>query len=354
MNMLYNEKFEENNIMIVDDSPTSVMFLERMLRQYGFRNILPVTDPRTVIEKYLEYAPDLLLLDLVMPYLDGFDILEQLDKLNESSYLPVIVITSQNDKENKLKALALGAQDFIGKPFDDSEVLTRISNFLNVRQMQNKIKNYNLWLEEKIRENNEEISALQTDLILRLLRAADSRDHTTGGHIARIGQYTYTISRALGLSEAKSKMMAEASKMHDIGKIGIPDEILLKPGKLNDEEWETMKTHTLKGAEILKDSHSEEIRLAEEIALTHHEKWDGTGYPYGYKGEEIPLSGRIMALIDVFDALLNDRPYKKAWDLEQTVLYIQTESGRQFDPKVVVAFMESLPKFTEIYHSFQY
>lgn len=354
MNILFKEKFEENNIMIVDDSPTSVMLLEKMLRQYGFKNILSITDPRMVMEEYLEFQPDLLLLDLVMPYLDGFDILEQLDELNESTYLPVIVITSQNDKENKLRALSLGAQDFIGKPFDDSEVITRINNFLNVRQMQNKIKNYNLWLEEKIRENNEEISALQTDLILRLLRAAESRDYNTGGHITRIGEYAYILSRAIGMTETKSKKMSEACKMHDIGKIGIPDGILLKPAKLNDEEWEIMKTHTLKGADILKDSPSDDLKLAEEIALTHHEKWDGTGYPNGLKGENIPLSGRIMALIDVFDALLNDRPYKKAWDFEQTVFYIQTESGRHFDPKIVSAFMESLPKFKEIYHSFQY
>ena len=353
MNILYNEKYEDNKIMIVDDSPTSVMFLERMLSQYGFKNIVSVGDPRMVMEKYLEYEPDLLLLDLVMPYLNGFDILEQLDELTESSYLPVIVITSQNDKENKLKALSLGAQDFIGKPFDDSEVLTRISNFLNVRQMQNKIKNYNQWLEEKIRENNEEISALQTDLILRLLRAAETRDYNTGGHIIRIGKYAYILSRALGMSEEKSRKMAEACKMHDIGKIGIPDGILLKNGKLTDEEWEIMKTHSVKGAEMLRDSPSDNLKLAEEIALTHHEKWDGSGYPNGLKGEDIPLSGRIMALIDVFDALLNDRPYKKAWNMEQTVFYIQTESGRHFDPKIVVAFMENLTKFTEVYHSFQ-
>jgi putative two-component system response regulator len=352
MNVLYNEKFEENKIMIVDDSPTSLMFLEKMLRQYGFKNVLAVNDSRLAIEKYLEFDPDLLLLDLVMPHVDGFAILEQLDELNESSYLPVIVITSQNDRENKLRALTLGAQDFIGKPYDDSEVLTRINNFLNVRQMQNKIKNYNLWLEDKIRENNEEITALQTDLILRLLRAAESRDYNTGNHITRIGEYAYVLSRALGISEEKSKMMSEACKMHDIGKIGIPDGILLKNDKLSSEEWETMKTHTLKGAEILKDSPADNIRLAEEIALTHHEKWDGSGYPNGLKGEEIPLSGRIMALIDVFDALLNDRPYKKAWTLEQTVFYIETESGKHFDPRIVAVFLGNLPKFTEIYRSF--
>lgn len=353
MNMLHSEKFEENKIMIVDDSPTSVMFLEKMLRQYGFKNILAINDSRMVIEKYMDFEPDLLLLDLVMPHFDGFDVLEQLDELNESSYLPVIVITSQNDKENKLKALSMGAQDFIGKPFDDSEVITRINNFLNVRQMQNKIKNYNQWLEDKIRENNDEITALQTDLILRLLRAAETRDFNTGGHITRIGEYAYILSQALGMSEERSQTLSDACKMHDIGKIGIPDGILLKPAKLNDEEWETMKTHTLKGAEILKGSPSENIKLAEEIALTHHEKWDGTGYPNGLKGEDIPLSGRIMALIDVFDALLNDRPYKKAWDLEQTIFYIQTENGRHFDPRIVKAFMENLSKFKEIYHSFQ-
>jgi Response regulator containing a CheY-like receiver domain and an HD-GYP domain len=341
---------EEHKIMVVDDNPANVKVLEKILKYNGYSNIRSITDSRKVLEQYIEYRPDLMLLDLMMPHMDGFEILEKL-KCVEEGYLPVIVVTAQNGREDRLKALELGAQDFIGKPLDSSEVLTRIRNFLKIRSKQNQMHDYNLWLEDKVRQETGEYYQLEMEVVDKLVRAAECRDYNTGSHIDRIEDYACTLCQALGLEAEQSRILSFACKMHDIGKIGIPDEILLKPGKLSSQEWEIMKQHSQKGAELLKGSSSKIILMAEEIARTHHEKWDGTGYPNGLQEEEIPFSGRIMALIDVFDALLSERPYKEAWDFDQTILYILSESGKHFDPAVVEAFTKSIKEFERIYRS---
>jgi putative two-component system response regulator len=340
-------------ILIIDDNPANVMLLERMLKISGYRNIATTTDSRLAVEMYQSLKPDLVMLDLQMPYYDGFEILEQLNKVKHGDYLSVIVITAQNDKENLLKALNLGVKDFFGKPFDTNEVVMRIRNMLEIRMLHNQICEQNQRLEEKVVERTRELGQLQMEFIERLLRAAEFRDNDTGLHIKRIGLYASAIAKAAGLPEEFCKCIEYASMMHDIGKIGISDEILLKPGKLDADEWVKMKTHTYKGAQILSGSSDEVLKLAEEIALTHHEKWDGSGYPEGIQGEKIPISGRITAICDVFDALVSKRPYKEAWDVEAAVAEIQKGKGFHFDPHLVDVFIQCFPRIMEIKERFE-
>jgi putative two-component system response regulator len=338
----------DSKILIADDHPANVMLLDKILKINGFSETLSITDSRDIMKAFNKFQPDLLLLDLKMPYLDGFDILRSLNEEMNTSYLPVIVISAQDDMTNRLKALEMGAQDFISKPFNNSEVMLRVSNFLDLQFYNNNIKNKNIILEKSIQKKNDELNRMQDEVMNRLLRAIEFRDHETGDHINRISEYTTIIAKGLGLLEENIDKLTYASLMHDIGKIGVPDEVLNKPGTLNNSEWEQMKTHTVKGAEILENSGSKVIQLAEQIALTHHEKWDGTGYPEGLSGTNIPLSGRIVAIVDVFDALMSERPYKKAWKFEAAVNYLQEQSGKHFDPDVVKAFFENLPEIKKV------
>jgi len=330
-------------ILIVDDHPANLLLLEKLLVISGFHNIKTTTDSRETLELYTKFKPDLLLLDFRMPYLDGFQVMEQLNSYKEDDYLPIVMITAQDDREHRLKALKTGAKDFIVKPFDHAEVIMRIRNNLEIRLLYNEVRLHNHQLEEKVQDRIKEFQELQIELIQRLVLAAEFRDSETGNHIVRMSMYTYELGKVVGLPEKECKLLLYASMMHDIGKIGIPDNILLKPGKLIPKEWEIMKTHAYKGAQILKGSSSEIIKMAEQIALTHHEKWDGSGYPQGLKGEEIPLVGRITAICDVFDALISERPYKQAWPKEMVISEMERGSGIHFDPFLVKAFFEILP-----------
>jgi len=348
-------EFIKNNskILIVDDMASNVFLLEQLLIINGFSNIVKLTDSREVLNTFIAIKPDLVLLDLKMPHLDGFEILEQLNAISADDYLSVIVITAQSDKENRLKALQMGAKDFIGKPFDHAEVIMRVTNMLEIRMLHNAAKESNRLLEERVQERTKEIENIQLELVHKLLMAAEFRDDDTGNHIIRIGKYTKVIGKLLGFEEKYCNRLSQASMMHDIGKIGIPDHILLKPAQLSFEEMEIMKRHTNKGADILTDSVSEVLRLGEVIAFTHHEKWDGTGYPCGLKGEEIPIEGRITAICDVFDALLSKRPYKKAWKLDSVLTLMNKESGLHFDPGLLQLFMDNKKTFIEIHENFE-
>lgn len=314
----------------------------------NYTNIISTTHSIEVLEICKKEQPDLILLDLKMPVLDGFQVLEQLKSEKIDYILPVLIVTAQNDYENRIKALDLGAKDFIGKPFDQTEVIIRIKNILEISLLHKEAKEYNRHLEMDVLLCNKGLQEAQQELIHRLVLASEFRDYETANHIIRISYFTYELGKAVGLSEGELDLLLHASTMHDIGKVGIPDSILLKPGKLNLEEWEIMKTHTTKGAQILRGSSFELIRMAEDIALTHHEKWDGTGYPQGLKGEEIPLVGRITAISDVFDALVSERPYKKAWPIEKALEEIRTNSGSHFDEDLVEKFFEILPTILEI------
>lgn len=343
----FQSDIKQASILIVDDQPVNVKLLEKVLAAEGYTQVFSTTDSRNAIELYQKHQSDLVLLDLNMPHIDGFGVMDGLQALAED-YPPILVLTALKDRESRVRALEGGARDFVSKPFDRVELLSRIRNMLEVRLLNKAMKNQNQRLEEKVRERTMELDNTRLEIIRRLGRAAEYRDNETGLHIIRMSKYSELLALALGMSEEEGRMMLNASPMHDIGKIGIPDNILLKPDKLTPDEWAIMKTHTTIGADILKGHHSDLMQMAGEIAITHHEKWDGSGYPKGLKGKEIPQVGRIVAVADVFDALTTARPYKKAWPVEEAVQYINDNKGTHFDPQLVELFQDKLNDLLDI------
>ena len=336
------------NILIVDDEPANVKLLEKILQHHGYQNIQSTCDSREVETLCNITRFDAVLLDIRMPYLSGFDIMAQLKQRFIDDYLPVLVLSAQPDMETRLKALNLGAKDFLTKPFDQLEATTRIHNLLEVRLMHNRIRDQNRILEEQVKTRTAELYQTRQEVIHRLGLAAEYRDNETGNHIIRMSKYAQLLALAYGLSEQDAEIILNAAPMHDIGKIGIPDRILLKPGKLDAEEWKIMQTHVEMGANILSGSPTELMDTARMIALHHHEKWDGSGYPTGLQGEEISIAGRICALADVFDALTSQRPYKQAWSIEKTLDLIDSETGKHFDPRLTQLIKKNLPEILMI------
>jgi len=335
-------------ILIVDDQDANVLLLEKILQGAGHPNVLSTTDPRQVIDLYRAFRPDILLLDLHMPHLDGFEVMALLRAALAEDYLPILVLTADITQPTRLKALQSGAKDFLTKPFDQVEVINRIRNILEVRLLYNDLKDQNQILDQKVKERTKELMETRLEIIHRLGRAAEFRDKGTGLHILRISHFSACLARAAGLPAHRQEVILSSSPMHDIGKIGIPDSILLKPGKLDPEEWEIMKTHTTLGAELLAGHDSVLMKAAAGIALTHHERWDGEGYPQKMRGEDIPQEGRIVALCDVFDALISERPYKKSWPLPDAIREIDSLAGKAFDPEMVDALHEALPSMRDI------
>lgn len=343
-----SETLQDARILIVDDEAVNLKLLERMLGAQGYRNLLLVQDSLRVLDAYQQAPVDLILLDLNMPGLDGFTVMEQLRALGDPLLPPIVVLTAQTGREQLLRALHGGARDFLTKPFDRPELLVRVGNLLEVHRAHRMTHDQKRMLELMVRERTAELRDTRLQVVQRLGRAAEYRDNETGNHILRMSHSAVLLARRLGYDEEQCELLLHASPMHDIGKIGIPDHILLKPGKLTAEEWEIMKTHTTIGANILEGDDSELLRRAREIALSHHEKWDGSGYPRGLSGESIPLSARIVALADVFDALTSERPYKKPWPVEEAVAYIREQSGSHFEPRIVEHFLASLPDILAI------
>lgn len=345
-----NENVLQSSILVVDDNEANIQLLEMMLDYAGYTNVISTTDPREVEGLYKDNEFDIVLLDINMPHLDGFQVMEILKEgHDEDDYLPVLILTAQKDRETHISALEAGARDFVTKPFDSTEVLNRIANMLEVRHLYNERRRQNEILEEKVRERTielsqraEELTKTRLEIIQRLGRAAEFRDNETGMHIIRVSQSCRLLALAAGLDERTADRIMNASPMHDVGKIGIPDHILLKPGRLDKDEFEIMKTHAEIGGEILSGGDTRLMKLARVIAVTHHEKWDGSGYPKGLEGEDIPVAGRIAAVCDVFDALTSSRPYKKAWAIEDAVKLINEQSGAHFDPNLVNHFNKIL------------
>ena len=335
-------------VMIVDDNLTNVMLLQRLLEAEGYTHVEGVTDPREVLGLYQAQPYDLVLLDIRMPHLDGYEVMGQLREISDGDYLPVMVLTAQTDQETKIKALDAGAMDFLHKPFDRVEALTRIRNMIEARLLHSQVRDQNALLEERVRERTRELEETRMEVVRRLAIAAEYKDNETGLHVVRMSKVACLLGKAVGMSDEDAGLLLMAAPMHDIGKIGIPDHILLKPGKLTDDEREVIKTHSMIGAEILGEHEWPLMQMARQVALTHHEKWDGTGYPMGLKGEDIPLVGRICAVADVFDALTSDRPYKKGWTIEDAANFIQENSASHFDPVLVEKFLECLPEITHI------
>jgi putative two-component system response regulator len=340
--------FLKAKILIVDDEPANIALLEDILENEGFTNYKSTQDSREALGMYQELLPDLVLLDLNMPHMDGFQVIDQLIEWEKTSYAPILVLTAQSNRNTRLRALSAGARDYIEKPFDITEVVQRISNMLEIRLLHNQIRDQNQVLEDRVRERTHELEKTRQEAILRLGRAAEYRDNETGMHVIRMSRLSAKLAQKIGLTDAECQLMLQASPMHDVGKIGIPDNILLKPGKLNDEEWETMKKHPEIGAEILSGSQSAVMQMAASIALTHQERWDGSGYPNQLKGEEIPLAGRVVAICDVFDALTSKRYYKEAFSVEKAMRIIEEGSGKDFEPRLVDAFKQALPEMVRI------
>jgi len=331
-------------ILIVDDDKLNVILLKGMLEKADYKNITVTTDSREAFSLYKKIKPDLLILDLNMPHLSGFDVMAQLKDIKEESYFPIIILSGEKNNEIRFKALKSGAKDFLNKPYDKIEVLIRIRNIIEVRLLHNKTQKQNKLLEKKIKERTKKLYDTEIEFIQRLAYAVEFRDLETGIHVARISEYAECLAKKIGLKKDQCKLIKNASPLHDIGKIGIPDKILTKNSSLTDEEWEIMKTHTTIGGKILSESNSKFINAGKEIALTHHEKWNGTGYPSNLKGEEIPLNGRICCICDVFDALISDRPYKKAWKFEDAIEEMKRGVGIMFDPYIINAFFSLIPE----------
>ncbi len=307
-----------------------------------------IQDSRQVLDRYREARPDVILLDINMPHLDGYQVMEQLKALNDPLLPPILILTAQQGRDHLLKTLASGARDFVSKPFDRIELLMRVRNLLDAQLAHRMMHDQTAMLEDMVRVRTKALSETRLQVVRRLGRAAEYRDNETGLHIIRMSQYSALLAKSLGWSAESCELMLHASPMHDIGKIGIPDAILLKPGKLDASEWEIMKTHTTIGAKLLEDDESDLLQLASEIAISHHEKWDGTGYPKGLFSTAIPQSGCIVAVADVFDALTSVRPYKEAWLVEDAVDYMQNNADTHFDPEVVAHFMKCLPEILDI------
>ncbi len=328
-------------ILIVDDQELNISLLERILNRAQFTRLYSTTDPTEVERLMEEIAPDIVLLDMHMPGMDGLQVLEQIRKrTGEDDYLPVLVLTADMSTEIKQRALEVGANDFLIKPFDRTEVLLRIRNLLSTRQLHKQLRQYNDTLEARVSERTEELEQAKAEILQLLGRASEYRDDMTGMHTQRVGRLSGMIARRLGLPEDEAEMIAKAAPLHDIGKIGIPDGILLKPGRFEPHEFERMKEHTSIGASILDGSQFSVLKLASSIARFHHEKWNGTGYPDGLKERDIPIEARIVALADFFDALTHERPYKKAWSPEEAVAEVRNQRGEHFDPEIVDAFLE--------------
>jgi len=288
------------------------------------------------------------LLDINMPYLNGFQVMEQFKCIEKDSYIPVLVLTAQHDEETRLRSLAAGAQDFLTKPLNKTETLTRIRNMLRIRLLHNHVRFNNLILEQKVQERTIELHDTRLEIIRRLGQAAEYRDNETGDHIIRMSRMCALLGEMAGMTAERTELLINTSPMHDIGKIGIPDKILLKPGMLDKEEFEFMKKHTTIGGKLLEGSGAEIMVSAREIALTHHEKWDGSGYPRQLQGEEIPLEGRIAGLADVFDALTSKRPYKDPYPIEKACEIIRQGRAKHFDPHLVDLFLGNLEMFKKI------
>lgn len=338
--MMVNTSPAASKILIIDDQPSNVMLLEGILQEDDYTSYRSITDSRQSLPVFLEYRPDLILLDLQMPYIDGFEVMKQLKGyVMPDAFIPILVLTANITSEAKRRALTEGATDFLTKPFDATEVLLRIRNLLQTRWLHLQLQDQNRLLEQKVRDRTRELEQTQIEILERLALAAEYRDDDTGQHTNRVGRISAQIAEALGWPEPEVELIRQAAPLHDVGKIAIPDSILLKPGKLTPQEFEHMKTHTTAGAKILSGGRFPLLQMAEEIALTHHERWDGTGY-MRLQGDTIPKASRIVAVADVFDALTHDRPYKKAWTQSEALEEIRNQNGRQFEPHVVDAFLK--------------
>jgi len=327
-------------ILIVDDQEANILLLAKILAKAGYEDIASTTNSADAHALQKQFKPDLVLLDVHMNGKDGFEVLQELvSHESDTERVPVLMITADDSASVKRRALALGAKDFLSKPFDSGEVLLRIRNLLETHFLYRKLRRQNTELEQKVTERTTELEQSQLEVLDRLAAAVEFRDDDTGNHTKRVAQVSVMLGEAIGLESATLELIGRAAPLHDIGKVGIPDNILLKAGPLTGEEFEIMKTHTVIGARMLSKGRSELVRFSQRIARSHHEWWDGSGYPDRVSGQSIPLEARIVAAADFLDALTHDRPYRPAWGMDDTLAEIKRRSGSHFDPKVADALL---------------
>jgi len=339
MNALHSGPAQQT-ILIVDDTPDNIDVLAEVLAPHYLIKIA-LNGEKALKIAAGEHKPDLILLDIMMPGISGYDVCQRLKRNSDTHGIPIIFVTAMNEKEDEKKGLEMGAVDYITKPISPAIVLARVRTHLALYDQTRE-------LERLVALRTAELEKTRGQIIRRLGRAAEFKDNETGNHVIRMSHYARLIAQASGMRAASVDILFHAAPMHDVGKIGIPDNILLKPGKLDEVEWEVMRQHPAMGAEIIGEHKDELLQAARCVAITHHEKWDGSGYPNGLKGEEIPIFGRIVAVADVFDALTTVRPYKKAWTVEAALQMIEEGAGKHFDPGLMPAFKAALPQMLKI------
>ncbi len=335
-----DELIEKQTLLVVDDNPENIHVLSGILRPY-YKVKTAINGNVAIKIACAEDKPALILLDIMMPGLDGYAVCKYLKELPETASIPVLFLSDKSEVPDEKKGFDLGGVDYITKPVSPSLVLARVSAHLKLADQKSHLMSL-------VQEKTADLEKTRMEIIQSLGRAAEFKDNETGMHVVRMSWYSYYLAKSFTGNNCWSELLRNAAPMHDIGKIGIPDEVLLKPGKLDPGEWATMQKHVEYGVEILGMHETDLLALALEVTQYHHEKWDGSGYPNGTSGEEIPLSARIVAIADVFDALTSERPYKKAWTVEKTMELIEYEAGKHFDPDLVPKFVACLPKLLEI------
>lgn len=364
------ERIKQSKIMIIDDEQLVIKVVRRFLQSEGYENFVTLTQSIGAMERIEQEQPDVVLLDVMMPDVSGLDILRERQRLPGLQLTPFIILSGSQDLEVKQEALEHGATDFLAKPVEKIELTLRVKNSLLLKQQYKELETHAHELEKEVHERTRQLERSREQILQCLARAAEYRDNETGRHVVRVGKFARVVAERLGLPKEFCAQIELAAQLHDLGKIGIPDAILLNPGKLTEEEFAVMKRHCEIGREILDPFAADEMEalrqnksdparlpsnirspllvLAAKIAQTHHEKWDGTGYPLGLKGEQIPIEGRITSVADVYDALCSVRPYKEGFTVEQALRIMLAERGSRFDPKVLDAFVDQIPRIEKI------
>lgn len=342
---------ERLKAVLIDDNKVNLLLMKEYTNRLNL-NVRSYDDPVMALRETADWQPDIVFVDYLMPQMNGIEFIDSFRKQNKNT--PIIMVTGSNDDDRVRRgALQAGATEFLMKPIDYVEFCLRSTNLLHLKQYQNMIDDRALALEREVREDARVLADSEREVVFVLAKAAEYKDPETGRHIMRVSHYSRLLAEFSRLDRSFTEMIYDCAPLHDVGKVGIPDRILQKRGKLTPEEFQTMQKHTLIGYDILDNTHSKYLEMGKMIAVSHHEKYDGTGYPYGLAGKEIPVAGRIVAIADVFDALLSRRPYKQAWSFEKALEYVASQKGKHFDPVFVDVFLNNVERFRAIYGTYR-